>query len=222
MDYHFNFGLIWRHFDKLTYGLLLSVELAVVSVAIGCVIGLILALLYTSHGRIIRTMIALYVEVIRNTPLILLVYLVFYGLPTIVHLQYDAATSFVITLSIYAAAYLIEIFRAGLAAIPRGVIEAGMAVGLTPWQRLIHVRLTTMFRVVLPSLSNTFLSLFKDTSIAAVISVPELAYGAHWISVNTFRTIEAYLVITPMYLIAGYVILLLLRRLERRFAIRRS
>jgi polar amino acid transport system permease protein len=221
MDYHFNFGLIWRHFDKLSYGLLLSIELAVISVAIGCVIGLVLALLYTSRGRIVRTAIALYVETIRNTPLILLVYLVFYGLPSVIPLQYDAGTSFVITLSVYAAAYLIEIFRAGLAAIPQGIIEAGMAIGLNPWQRLLHVRLATMFRVVLPSLSNTILSLFKDTSIAAVISVPELAYGAHWIGVNTFRTIEAYLVITPMYLVAGYTILLLLRRLERRFAVKR-
>jgi polar amino acid transport system permease protein len=222
MDYHFSFGLIWRHFDKLATGVLLSIELAGVSIAIGSVIGLALALAYTDRGRAARALVALWVETIRNTPLILLVYLVFYGLPSVAPVELDAVSSFVVTLSIYSAAYLVEIFRAGLAAIPRGIIEAGTAIGLTSWQRLIYVRLPSMFRIVLPSLSNSFLSLFKDTSIASVISVPELAYGAHWIGVNSFRTIEAYIVITPMYLVTGYSILLVLRRFERRFAVRRG
>ncbi len=152
--------------------------------------------------------------------LLLLVYLVYYGIPTIVDLQYDAVTSFVATLSGYSAAYLVEIFRAGLAAVPRGLIDAGKAIGLTPFQRLIYVRLPTMFRIVLPSLSNTFVSLFKDTSVASVLAVPELTYGAQWINFNTFRIIEVYAIVTPMYLVTGYVILTALRQLERRFAIR--
>lgn len=77
-----------------------------------------------------------------------------------------------------------------------------------------------MFRIVLPSLSNTFVSLFKDTSVASVLAVPELTYGAQWINFNTFRIIEVYAVVTPMYVVTGYVILGLLRQLERRFAIR--
>jgi polar amino acid transport system permease protein len=77
-----------------------------------------------------------------------------------------------------------------------------------------------MFRVVLPSLSNTFVSLFKDTSVASVIAVPELAYAAQWINFNTFRIVEVYAVVTPIYLVTGYTILFLLRRLERRFAVR--
>lgn len=77
-----------------------------------------------------------------------------------------------------------------------------------------------MFRVVLPSLSNTFVSLFKDTSVASVIAVPELTYGAQWINTNTFRMVEVYSVITPMYLLTGWLILYLLRLLERRYAVR--
>ena len=71
-------------------------------------------------------------------------------------------------------------------------IDAGKAIGLTPWQRLIYVRLPTMLRITLPALSNTFISLFKDTSIASVIAVPELTYGAQWININTFRIVEVY------------------------------
>ncbi len=220
MLYHLNFGLIWKNFPKLTWGLVLSLELALVAIAIGVIIGLALALLYESRGRLCRGFITMYVEFIRNVPLILLVYLVFYGIPTLVDLRYDATTSFIVTLSVYSGAYLVEIFRTGLAAIPRGLMDAAKAIGLTPLQRLLYVRFPTMFRIVLPSLSNTFISLFKDTSVASVLAVPELTYGAQWINFNTFRIIEVYAVVTPMYLVTGYVILGGLRLLERQFKVR--
>ena len=221
MGYVLNFTLIWRHFDKLWSGLILSLELAVLSIGIGCIIGLALAVLYVSGGRILRSLIAAYVEVIRNVPLILLVYLVFYGIPTVFDFAYSNTTSFVVTLSAYAGAYLVEVFRAGLDAVPRGLIDAGKAIGLTPFQRLVHVRLPTMLRIALPALSNTFVSLFKDTSVASVIAVPELTYGAQWINFNTFRIMEVYLVVTGLYLVTGYAILIGLRALERRYAIGR-
>ncbi|TIP75303.1 MAG: ABC transporter permease subunit, partial [Mesorhizobium sp.] len=147
MGYTLNFNLIWRHFEKLWGGLLLSLELAVISIAIGIVIGLLLAVWYVSAGRLVRTAIAAYVEFIRNVPLILLVYLVFYGLPTVVDIAYSAQTSFIATLSLYSGAYLVEVFRSGLEAVPRGQLDAGKAIGLTPWQRLLHVRLPTMLRI---------------------------------------------------------------------------
>jgi len=219
VTYHFNFAYVWRHFDKLADGLALSLQLALASILIGMVIGLGLALAYTGGGRVVRGAVAAYVEFIRNVPLLLLVYLVFYGIPSVGGFAYDATTSFVITLSAYAGAYLVEVFRAGLDAVPGGLLDAGKAIGLTPWQRLVHVRLPTMFRVVLPSLSNAYISLFKDTALASVIAVPELTYGAQWIKTNSFRVIEVWAVVTPMYLVTGYLLLFGLRRLERRFAI---
>ena len=222
MGYSLNFSVVWRNFDKLWGGLALSLELAVISLAIGIAIGLVLAVIYVSGGRFTRMAIAVYVEAFRNTPLILLVYLVFYGLPQIVDIRYDATTSFVATLSIYAGAYLVEVFRSGLEAIPQGQIDAGRAIGLTPLQRLAYVRLPAMVRISLPALSNTFISLFKDTSIASVIAVPELTWGAQWINLNTFRIVEAYLVATAMYLVTGYVMLFGLRLVERRFPVARN
>ena len=219
MDYHFNFSYIWRHFDRLLYGLALSLELALVSIGIGMIIGLLLALVYVESGKTIRFFVASYVELIRNSPLLLLVYLIFYGIPSIGWFQYSATTSFIATLSIYSGAYLVEVFRSGLASVPEGLIDAGKAIGMKPWQRLISIRIPTMFRIVLPALSNTYISLFKDTSIASVIAVPELMYGAQWINFNTFRIIEVYTVITPMYLVTGYAILLSLRQIEKKFVI---
>jgi polar amino acid transport system permease protein len=220
MSYHVNFNFVWKYFDKLSWGLALSLELALVCIGLGIMIGLAGALLHVDGPRRLQPLVTAYVEFIRNVPLLLLVYLVFYGVPSVGGFRYGPTQSFIFTLSVYAGAYLIEVFRAGLDAVPRGLIDAGKAVGLTPLQRLVHVRLPTMFRVVLPSLSNTFVSLFKDTSIASVIAVPELTYGAQWINFNTFRFVEVYAVVTPMYLVTGYAILLLLRQLERRYAVR--
>lgn len=221
MGYQLSFNQIWRNFDKLTNGVILSLELAVIAILIGALIGLTLAVIYVSSGRVVRAIISAYVEFIRNVPLLLLVYLVFYGLPTVINLAYDASTSFIATLSLYAGAYLVEVFRSGLDAVPKGLLDAGKAMGLTPWQRLLHVRLPTMTRITLPALSNTFISLFKDTSIASVIAVPELTWGAQWINNRTFRIVEVYAVTTVMYLVTGYAILFGLRLLERRFRVER-
>ena len=221
MGYHLNFTLIWRNFDKLAYGLLYSFELAIIAIAIGILIGFTLAVIYVESGKLIRSIISLYVEIVRNVPLLLLVYLVFYGLPAAIDLSYSATTSFIVTLAVYAGAYLVEVFRSGLDAVPRGLIDAGKSIGLTPFQRLIYVRLPSMLRITLPSLSNTFVSLFKDTSVASVIAVPELTYGAQWINHNTFRIAEIYMVVTAMYLTSGYLILIILRRVEKWYGVER-
>jgi len=221
LEYHLNFNFVWKYADKLWWGLALSVQLAFVSILIGCVIGLALALAHSGGNRWTRGAVAAYVEFVRNVPLLLLIYLVFYGIPSAGGFAYDATTSFVATLAIYSGAYLVEVFRAGLDAVPRGVIDAGKAIGLTPWQRFVELRLPIMLRVVLPSLSNAFISLFKDTSLASVIAVPELTYGANWIKTNTFRQVEVWLVVWPIYLVTGWAILAALRQLERRFSLGR-
>jgi polar amino acid transport system permease protein len=221
LEYHLNFNFVWKYADKLWWGLALSVQLAFVSILVGCVIGLALALAHSGGNRWTRGAVATYVEFIRNVPLLLLVYLVFYGIPSAGGFAYDATTSFVATLAIYSGAYLVEVFRAGLDAVPKGVIDAGTAIGLTPWQRFVELRLPIMLRVVLPSLSNAFISLFKDTSLASVIAVPELTYGANWIKTNTFRQVEVWLVVWPIYLVTGWAILAALRQLERRFSLGR-
>jgi polar amino acid transport system permease protein len=221
MTYTLNYNFVWLYFDKFYWGLLLGIELAFVSILIGTVIALPLALVHIDGPPSLRRIVMAYVEFIRNQPLLLLVYLVFYGVPSVGGFKYDPTASFIITLSIYSSAYLVEIFRAGLDAVPRGLLDAGKAIGLTPLQRLVHIRLPAMLRVTLPALSNQTVSLFKDTSVAFVIAVPELTYAAKWLSTNKFRIIEAYSVAAPMYLITGYAIFALFRLVEKRFAVRR-
>ena len=222
MEYHFNFTIVWRHAWRLWWGLGLSLQIAAASLALGMLIGIVLAVAYTDGGRPTRTAIAGYVEFIRNTPLLLLVYLVFYGIPSIGGFAYDATTSFIFTLAFYAGAQLVEVFRAGLDAVPPGVIDAGRAIGLPPPGNLVHVRLPTAFRIRLPAPSHASVSPFKDPGLGSVIAVPELTHGAQWINFNTFRILEIYALLTPIYLVTGWIILAALRLLERRYAIVRA
>lgn len=218
MDYDFNFDPVWRSFDDLLGGLGLGLLMAVISLAAGAVIGLVCAYGRISQFAPLRWLVAAYVEVIRNTPILLLIFFVFFGLPEIGIFIFDKYDSFMLTLALYAGAYLTEVFRAGLGSIPVQYVEAGKAIGLQPWQRQRYVVLPVMFRITLPSLSSNFISLFKDTSLAAAIAVPELTFEARQINVNTFRVIETWLVASVMYLTVCYGIAFALRLVERRFA----
>ncbi len=127
--------------------------------------------------------------------------------------------SFIFALSLYSGAYLTEVFRAGLLAIPVGIIEAGAAIGLRRFQILLYIQMPIMFKNVLPALSNNFISLFKDTSLASSIAVAELTYLARKVNTITFRVIEVWLIVGAMYVVACYLIAFFLRRVERRFRI---
>ena len=216
--YQLNWRPIWQNADLLWKGVLFGLGLAVLSLAIGSVIGMVGAFARVYGGRKTNTVVTAYTEFIRNIPLLLIVYFVFYGFGMMGMRLLDNVWSFIFSLSIYSGAYLIEVFRAGIMSVPAGLIEAGKAIGLTPIQVMRHITVPLTFRIVLPSLSNTFISLFKDTSLASAISVPELMYGAVVINVNTWRVVEVYTAVAVLYLVVCYTLAGLLRLLERRFA----
>lgn len=220
MDYDFNFAVVWRNWDLLAEGLGLGLSLAVLSIAIGTGIGLIAAFGMLSNFGPVRWIALAYVSAIRNTPILVLILFTYFALPQM-GVRLEKIPSFIFTLSIYAGAYLAEVFRGGLIALPPGLREAGLAIGLTEFRTKIYIIIPVMMRNVLPSLSNNFISLFKDTSLAAVIAVPELTYYARKINVESFRVIETWMVASLIYVAACYVIASLLRRLESRLAIPR-
>jgi His/Glu/Gln/Arg/opine family amino acid ABC transporter permease subunit len=218
IDYHFDWSVIARNSDKLLDALLLGLWLAVVSLAIGSIIGLLAAYARVSGKWWLSRPVWLYVEFIRCTPLLLLIFMIYFGLPEFDISFLNKTQSFVLSLSLYAGAYMSEVFRAGLSSIPKQYVEASKAIGLRPWQRQRYVILPVMFRITLPSVSNNLISLFKDTSLAAAIAVPELTFTARQINANTFRVMEVWLTASALYLVTAYLIAILLRLLERRYA----
>ncbi|SDL11735.1 amino acid ABC transporter permease [Aliiruegeria lutimaris] len=220
MDYDFNFAAVWRDFDLLLSGLGLGLFLAVVSIAIGCLIGLLAAFGMLSRHSPVRWVSTAYVSAIRNTPILVLILFTYFALPQF-GLRLGKIESFIVTLAIYSGAYLTEVFRSGLVALPTGLREAGLTIGLTEFRTKILITIPVMFRNVLPALGNNFISLFKDTSLAAAIAVPELTFYARKINVETFRVIETWLVASLMYVLACSIIAALLRQVEARLAIPR-
>lgn len=220
MGYTLNFSAVWRSFDLLLQGLALSLALAFVAIGIGCIIGLVTAFGLLSKRALLRRPAQVYVTIIRNTPILVLVLFTFFAMPQM-GIRLGKIESFVATLSIYAGAYLAEVFRGGLLAVPNGLKEAGLAIGLTQAQIRTSIVIPLMLRNVLPSLSSTMISLFKDTSLAAAIAVPELTFEARKINVESFRVIETWMVTSLLYVATCSVLAALLRRLEKRMSIPR-
>jgi polar amino acid transport system permease protein len=222
----FNWDVIWRNREDFISGLLLGLQMAVIGLAIACVIGLLLAFARTSRHRWLNVPATAYVEFIRNIPLLLILLIFYFGLPMWAFgtlpdavadvIVLDAENSFIAALAIYGGAYLAEVFRGGILSVSRRYVEAGRALGLSGLQVARYVTLPIMFRTVLPSLSNTFISLFKDTSIAMAIGVPELTFVTRKLVTDTFQYIEAWTVTGAIYLVAVLGIAAVLRFLERR------
>lgn len=220
MGYSLNFAAVWRSFDQLLEGLLLSLGLAFVSILIGALIGLIVAFALISRNGWVKAPAAAYVTITRNLPILVLVLFAYFALPQM-GVRLGKIESFVAVLAIYSGAYLAEVFRAGLLSIPKGLTEAGLAIGLTQMQIRTSIIAPLMFRNVLPSLSSTVISLFKDTSLAAAIAVPELTFEARKINVETFRVIETWIVASGLYVATCSLLAALMRVAERRLAVPR-
>jgi His/Glu/Gln/Arg/opine family amino acid ABC transporter permease subunit len=221
-----NWDVIWRNRDEFLGGLALGLKLAVIGLAIACVIGLIVAFSRTSRHRWISRLAAAYIEFIRNIPLLLILFFLYFVLPMWAYsalprdvadlLVMDGENTTIVGLAIYGGAYLAEVFRAGILSVSRSFVEAGRSLGLSGVQIVRYVTLPIMFRTVLPSLSNTFISLFKDTSLAMAIAVPELTFVTRKVVTDTFQYIQAWTTAGVLYLVTTYAIAALLRFLERR------
>lgn len=220
MGYTLNFDAVWRSFDLLLGGLALSLGLAIGAILLGCVIGLVTAFALLAKNRLARRTAGLYVTVIRNTPILVLILFTYFALPEL-GVRLGKIESFVLTLAIYSGAYLAEVFRGGLLAIPPGLREAGLAIGLSEMQIRSSIIVPLMIRNVLPSLGSTIISLFKDTSLAAVIAVPELTFEARKINVETFRVIETWIVVSCMYVATCSILAAVMRRVEQRLSVPR-
>lgn len=216
--YIMRWEVVIDNLPKLLAGLLLGLEVAVASIAIGTVVGLLAAFARVSSIGALSRLAGGYLILIRNVPLLLLIFVAYYGLPTLHLTMLDNVGSLVLALSIYAGAYLMEVFRAGIEAVSKGFQEAGRSIGLTQLQVARFVTLPLMFRIVLPSLSNTAISLFKDTSLGAAIAVPELTYAGMVLNTNTWRVLESWTAIGALYLVTCYSLAFVMRRVERRYA----
>jgi His/Glu/Gln/Arg/opine family amino acid ABC transporter permease subunit len=218
VTYFFNFAVIKNNIGPMLGGLGLGLFIAVISLFLGIILGLFAAFAAVSSRSVLKKLSSGYTALFRNTPLLVLIFIVYFGLPD-AGIVMEKNTAFVFTLSLYAGAYMSDVFRAGLQAIPKGIMEAAQAIGLSRFQIRWSIQMPIMFRNVLPSMSNFLISLFKDTSLAASITVHELTYFARKLSVETFRVFEAWLTAAVLYVVTCYLVAYLLRKVERKLSL---
>jgi polar amino acid transport system permease protein len=220
VTYSFQFRDVFAAWEFLLDGLVLTLELSVVTMVAGLAIGLAGAAGRTYGPRWIATPVAVYVEAIRNTPLIVQLFLIFFGLPS-AGLKFDANTAALVALSINLGAYTIEIVRAGLEAIPKSQIEAGQSLGLSPVQIFRYVIIFPALRMMYPALASQFVLLMLATSVVSQISAQDLFHAASIVQSRTFRDFEVYILVAVVYLALALVFRLLFAGLYQLIFARR-
>jgi polar amino acid transport system permease protein len=220
MSYSFQFRDVFAAWEFLLDGLVLPLELSLVTMVVGLAIGLAGAAARVYGPKPLSRAVAVYVEAIRNTPLIVQLFLIFFGLPS-TGLKLDADTAAMVALSINLGAYTIEIVRAGLEAIPRSQIEAGQSLGLSPVQIFRYVVIFPALKMMFPSLASQFVLLMLATSVVSQISAEDLFHTASIVQSRTFRDFEVYAVVAGVYLALALLFRLLFAGLYQLIFARR-
>lgn len=207
------FSVIRDYGHVFLQGLVVTVGLTLVSMVFAVSIAVPLALARLSASRLLRWPANAFVEFMRATPLILQLIYIYYVLPS-AGIRLDPLPAAVVGLSLHYGAYVSEVYRGGILAIPKGQTEAALSLGLTKWQCFLKVVLPQATRVVLPTLGNYLISLFKDTAIASVVTVQELMFSGQIIAARNFQYFTVYTVTAILYFAVCYPSGLLVRALE--------
>jgi polar amino acid transport system permease protein len=211
-------SFVEENFDELVAGLKRTLWVSAIAIAGAFVIGLVLGAARAHRVPVINQLAAVYVEVIRNTPILVQIFFLFYGLPQI-GIRLEAFTVAWLSVMIWGGAFNTENFRAGFEAVPARLREAGFALGFGGIGTFLNVTLPIGGRIALPSSINTYISVVKNTSLMYVISYPELTTTVLQIQALTLETVESFTVLALTYLIIVWTMSAAIRLLEGHLAL---
>jgi len=227
-----DFSVVWENlsyffigrYPKGTLGGVgLTLYLAVVSLALSFIGGLVLGLLSVSRNRLLRWGSMTVIQTIRGMPLLMVIFWMFFLLPAMLGGGMTAAWTIIVALTLFTSAYMSEIVRAGITGIPKGQMEAAISTGLSHGQAMFYIILPQALRNMIPSFVNQFVSMIKDTSLAFIVGVTELTQIATQINNRTMLyPTEIFLFIAVIYFIMCFAFTELSRWLERRLAYRKA
>lgn len=212
------FELAAQSMPVLLQGTVLTIKFALMSMVFGLAIGTLVAIMGIGKIRVLRGIARAYVSVMRGTPLLVQIFVVYYGLPGI-GISLDPTPAGVLTLSLNVGAYLSESMRGALEGMPRGQWLAAYSLGLSYWQTLRYVIAPQALRIAVPSLGNSLISLIKDTSLVSVITVTELLRSAQEVIASTYQPLPLYLACAAIYWVLSTGLSALQRRIEKRLAL---
>ncbi|HPC74212.1 MAG TPA: amino acid ABC transporter permease [Syntrophales bacterium] len=232
MDQWFGFKVIWDNIEHFLIGrypsgpiggLTLTIWLAVVSCSLSIIIGIVLGLLCVSQNRIIRYPVLAVVNCIRGIPLLMVIFWMYFLLPAFMGTAVPESWTIVAALTVFTSAYMSQIVQAGIEAIPRGQLEAGLSTGLSRTRVMVYIILPQALRNMIPSFVNQLVSLIKDTSLAFIVGVAELTHVATQVNNRTMiYPAQIFFFIAVVYFILCFMLTSYSRWLEQRLAYRKA
>jgi His/Glu/Gln/Arg/opine family amino acid ABC transporter permease subunit len=214
----FRWDFIWDSRWIFFQGVKLTMAIALVSFALSSALGLLVAVLRMSKNRIVQPLIASYVNVFRAIPLLVFILFVYYGVAIQFNLNASAIQAGVLALTLQYSAWLGEIFRSGIQAVPHGQREASLSLGMSRVQTFFRVVIPQAARIVIPPTGNMFIGMIKDSSLVYIIGVAELLRVSNRLANRTFRYFEVYLATVLIYLALTMAVYFIVKYLEKRYA----
>ena len=220
MDYIWQWNQIWDYRQVFVRGMQVTVILTCWALLIGMVLGLLLGLMRSSRLLVLRLPAAIYIDIFRATPILVQLVWIYYALPILSGVQMGNITSASVGIGLHAAAYIAEIFRAGIASIDRGQSDAAKSLGMGYGQAMRRIILPQAIRRMVPPFINEFATLMKLTTLGSVLAVNELLHEAENLINNTYRPLETYTVVAVLFGLMIYPFIWLSQRLEQRWKAR--
>ena len=211
----FDWGFIVEHWLEFAIALGVTLKIGVIAIMGATLVGVLNAVLLRYSVRPVRILIHTYTEVARNTPLLIQLFVVYFGLPEF-GIRLSGETSAWIAMIFLGGAYLTEIFRAGLQAVAESQLESARALGLSRWQKLRHVLLPQAWSISLPALFASYIFLLKETTVVSAVAVPEILYATTNYIALYYKTYEMLALMTLLYVALFVPLSLALHRLEKR------
>lgn len=213
----FDLSLIVNSLPLLLKGAGLTLEITALAVGLGLIIGLFLGLAQLSKNPIFRWPAKVYVDVIRGTPLLIQIFIIYFALPNIIGERIDPYIAAVAACSLNSGAYIAEIFRAGIQSISLGQMRAGLSLGMTYPQTMRYIVLPQAVKRIIPPLGNEFIAMLKDSSLVSVIGFEELTRSGQLVIAETYGTMEIWACVAILYLVMTLTISQLVGWLEKRY-----
>jgi len=202
---------------QLGWAAVQTVQMTILSFLVAVPLGIVVVLLRVSRWRWLRWLAIAWIEVARGTPALVILFLIYFGLPSVFPwINFSSLSAAVLGLGLQGGAILAEIFRSGVEAIDKGQREASLTLGMTPRQTMVDVIAPQAWRIALPPVGNYVVGLLKDTSIASIIAAPELMLRAKDLASMSFMPMQLYVLAGVIYFLMSFPLALAIRRLERR------
>lgn len=210
-----DFGFLNKYLNFFIEGAKYTLIIAILTVLLGTILGLILSLMKISKNKVLNGIASVYIEFVRGTPVLVQLYIVYYGMPSL-GIEIPDLLAGVITLSLNSGAYVAEIIRAGINAVDKGQTEAARSLGMSSFLTMRYIIIPQAFKNILPALGNEFITIIKESSIVSIIGIGELMYKSDTVKGLTGQPFEPLIVAAIMYFIMTFTLSKVLGLMERR------